>query len=56
MKANCDGDGTPSTQNDKNVLTEYLDKNRLTPGRLESYKTERRENWLSKMLSIINDQ
>ncbi len=27
--ADCDGDGTPSTQNDKNVLTEYLDGIRL---------------------------
>ncbi|MDP3966607.1 MAG: T9SS type A sorting domain-containing protein [archaeon] len=52
--ADVDGDGISSTQNDKNILTEYLNGARnYLPSNWNELKTpEERENWFNKMIGI----
>ena len=54
--SDVDGDGTPSTQNDKNILNEYLNGTReYLPGDWNFLKTpEEREIWFSKMYLITD--
>ena len=56
IEADVDGDGTPSTQNDKNVLTQYLNGSiNYLPGHWNELTTpEEREDWFNKMI-LIND-
>jgi hypothetical protein len=52
--ADVDGDGTPSTQLDKNKLTEFLNGNiEYLPGHWNELQTsEERISWLEKMIAI----
>jgi len=54
--ADIDGDGTPSTGNDKAILLEYLNGGReYLPGHWNELKTpEERENWFSKMYNLTD--
>ena len=54
--ADIDGDGTPSTVNDKAILLEYLNGGReYLPGHWNELKTpEERENWFSKMYNLTD--
>lgn len=52
--SDIDGDGIKSTQNDKNILSEYINEQReYLPGHWNELKTpEEREAWFSKMIAI----
>lgn len=52
--SDIDGDGVPSTENDKKILAEYLDGDRsYLPGHWNWLQTrEEREEWTTKILDI----
>jgi hypothetical protein len=53
-RADVDGDGIPFTQNDLNLLSQYINKNiSYLPGHWNKLKTRKeREDWVKKMLVI----
>ncbi|MCD6112863.1 MAG: hypothetical protein J7J86_06310, partial [Bacteroidales bacterium] len=51
--SDIDGDGTPSTQNDKNILSQFLNNNiDYLPSNFVKSDSAERRNWLIKMLAI----
>lgn len=54
--SDIDGDGFPSTENDKKILAEYLEGDRnYLPGHWNRLQTrEERESWATKIVNIYN--
>ena len=51
--SDIDGDGTPSTQNDKDILSQYLNNNlNFLPSNFVRSDSTQKRDWLTKMLAI----
>ncbi|MEK6829664.1 MAG: T9SS type A sorting domain-containing protein, partial [Nanoarchaeota archaeon] len=51
-EADIDGDGTPSTSNDKLILNQHLTQGAKLPSNWQNITRAERESWLKKMIAV----